>query len=59
MDYDTVREFSGTWGLVFLVVLFISTIGYALWPGNAKRFDRAAQAPLDSDDDSTSVGDEK
>lgn len=49
MDYETVRTFAGTWGLVFLVVLFVGVVGYALWPRNKKRFDEASRIPLEED----------
>ena len=49
MTYESVSAFAGTWGLVWLVVLFLATMVYAIWPGNAKHFDRAADAPLRSD----------
>ena len=47
MDYEVVSYFAGTWGLVFLVVLFLSAVAYALWPGNREKFSDAARTPLD------------
>lgn len=49
MSYEQFSYFAGTWGLVFLVVLFVAALGYALWPGNKARFDHAARLPLDDD----------
>ena len=49
MTYQTVSGFAQTWGLVFLVVMFLIALAYALWPGNRDRFRRAAQVPLDDD----------
>ena len=49
MDYQTVANFSETWGLVFLVVMFLAVVGYALWPANKDKFDDAAQMPLKDD----------
>ena len=49
MTYEAVREFSGTWGLVLLVVLFLCALVYALWPGNRDKFRRAAHQPLDDE----------
>ena len=49
MDYQTVAQFSETWGLVFLFVVFVAVIGYALWPNNKSKFDEAAQIPLKDD----------
>ena len=50
MTYEAVSELSKSWGLVYLVVLFLSVCAYAFWPRNSKTFDRAAQTPLDKDD---------
>ena len=49
MTYETVSAFSQSWGLVFLVILFIGACAYALWPGNGERFKRAAQLPFEED----------
>lgn len=43
------RTFADTFGLVFLVVLFLGVLGFALWPGNRRRFERAARIPLEED----------
>ncbi len=52
MDYETFSLFAGTWGLVLLVVMFISAMAYALWPSNREKFEHAAQLPLDADNSS-------
>jgi len=44
-----IAHFAQTWGLVYLVVLFLVVLVYALWPGNARKFDRAARRPLDEE----------
>lgn len=49
MEFHDVAAFSRSWGLVFLVVLFLSACAYALWPGNRAKFDRAARMPLDEE----------
>jgi len=46
MTFESFSHFAGTWGLVFLVVLFAVALVYALWPGNRKKFERAAHLPL-------------
>ncbi|PHS23747.1 MAG: CcoQ/FixQ family Cbb3-type cytochrome c oxidase assembly chaperone [Robiginitomaculum sp.] len=46
MDYDDVAKFAQTWGLVYFAVLFALVLLYALWPGNQKNFDEAANIPL-------------
>ena len=49
MDYQTVAQFSETWGLAFLFALFVGVVAYALWPNNKEKFDEAAQMPLKDD----------
>ncbi len=49
MDYDSLRVFADTWGLVFLVVLFLVVVGFALWPDNRRRFERASRIPFEED----------
>lgn len=51
MSYQTVAEFAQTWGLVYLVLLFLGVLVYALWPGNAGKFKRAARLPFEEDCD--------
>ena len=54
MTYHDLAHFSETWGLLFLFILFVATLAYALWPANKERFDDAAAIPFreaqDSDD---------
>ena len=49
MTYHDVAQFSQTYGLLYLVVLFAGVLVYALWPGNKDKFDRAARRPLEED----------
>lgn len=49
MTYETVSAFAQTYGLVFLVIMFVSVLAYALWPGNKRKFESAARRPLDED----------
>lgn len=49
MTHETVSQFAQSWGLVFLMTLFLSACAYALWPGNRARFDHAARLPLEED----------
>ena len=49
MDYESVRTFAVTWGLVALVVMFLAAVVYALWPRNRARFRDAASIPLKED----------
>lgn len=49
MDYSTVASFAKTWGLVYLMVLFIGVLIYAFRPSAKKKFEQAAQIPLKED----------
>ncbi len=51
VTYHEVTHFAHTWGLVLLVILFVGSLAYALWPSNQKQFDEASRVPLDDDDD--------
>ena len=46
MTFETVSVFAQTWGLVFLVVMFVAAMIYALRPGARKNFEDAAQIPF-------------
>ena len=46
MTYQEASEFSRSWGLVFLVLIFSAGVLYAMWPSNKRRFDEASQIPL-------------
>ena len=49
MDYETLAHFAQTWGLVYMLVLFVGVLVYALRPGSTKKFDDAARIPLKED----------
>ena len=49
MTYHDLVYFAQTWGLIYMMVIFAGAVVYALWPANKRRFDRAAQQPLDED----------
>jgi cytochrome c oxidase cbb3-type subunit 4 len=49
MDPATLAHFAQTWGLGFMVALFVAALAYALWPGSRAKFDRAARIPLRED----------
>ncbi len=49
MEYETIATFAQTWGLVYMVVLFLGVLIYAFRPGAKKKFDRAANMPLKED----------
>ncbi|GEQ97890.1 hypothetical protein JCM17844_15270 [Iodidimonas gelatinilytica] len=47
--YEAISKIAGTWGLLFLLVLFVAAVAYALWPSNKKTFDHARNLPLEDD----------
>ena len=49
MTFQEVSSFAQSWGLVFLMTMFIVAVGYALWPSNKNKFDDAGNSPLDED----------
>ena len=49
MNYSDITGFAETWGLVYLVILFLCTLAYAFWPGNKEKFARGARLPLEDD----------
>jgi cytochrome c oxidase cbb3-type subunit 4 len=49
LDYYTIAEFARSWGLVYLFLLFVGVLAYALWPRNRKKFADAARIPLKED----------
>jgi cytochrome c oxidase cbb3-type subunit IV len=49
MSFQEVSSFSQSWGLVFLVSMFVVAIAYALWPSNKEKFKKAAKSALDED----------
>ncbi|MBO6825982.1 MAG: cbb3-type cytochrome c oxidase subunit 3 [Sneathiella sp.] len=49
MSFQEVSQFAQTYGLVYLVVLFLIVVAYALWPKNKDKFDKAAHIPLEED----------
>lgn len=49
MDYETLRQFADTWGLVFLVVTFLAVILWVLRPGAGELYEDSARIPLKED----------
>jgi cytochrome c oxidase cbb3-type subunit 4 len=45
MSYEAMTGFAQTWGLAFLVVLFVGAVLYALWPRNSEKFRRGRTEP--------------
>lgn len=49
MDYETLRHAADSWGLVYLMVLFVIVVLFLFRPGGRKAAQRAARIPLEED----------
>lgn len=47
---DGIYEFFRSFWVVWLGLIFLGIVAYALWPGNRKKFEEAAQIPLTDED---------
>lgn len=50
MEYENLRHFADSWGLVYLFALFVIAILFTFRPGSRKHADEAAQIPLKEDE---------
>ncbi len=46
MDYNSLRHFADSWGLVLLGLMFVVAVGMALRPGARRHHDEAQMIPL-------------
>ena len=44
--HDAVLVFSKTWGMIYLLVVFLLAALWTYWPSRKKTYDDAAQGPL-------------
>ena len=51
VDHNLLVGFAKSFGLFYLIALSLAALVYALWPANQQRFDRAATAILEDDED--------
>jgi cytochrome c oxidase cbb3-type subunit 4 len=49
VDYNTLRHFADSWGLLFLTLFFIGVVLFAFRPGSRQQAEEAAQIPLGED----------
>lgn len=56
MSYETIVVITQTLALIFFILLFVSVVIYALWPGNAEKFKHAARLPLEPGEPKTRNG---
>lgn len=54
MDYDTLRHFADSWGLVFLLAVFAVALAWVFRPGSS--YESHADIPFRHDDDRVSHG---
>lgn len=47
MTFQDTSVFAQTYGLVYLFVMFMIVVAYALWPKNKDKFDKAANIPFE------------
>ena len=50
MDYETMRTFAASWGLVYLLAVFVGVILFTFRPGSKKRAEDLAKIPFREDD---------
>jgi cytochrome c oxidase cbb3-type subunit 4 len=50
MDYQTLRTFADSWGLLFMGAIFVIAIGWALRPGARTANDDARMIPFRDDE---------
>jgi cytochrome c oxidase cbb3-type subunit 4 len=50
MDFETLRQFADTWGLLFLFVSFLAAVLWALRPGAGKTYEHTSRIPLNEDE---------
>jgi cytochrome c oxidase cbb3-type subunit 4 len=49
MDYEALRHFADSWGLLFMAVFFMGVVVFALRPGSRSAAARAARIPFEED----------
>ncbi|HEV2898631.1 MAG TPA: cbb3-type cytochrome c oxidase subunit 3 [Pseudaminobacter sp.] len=49
MDYNLMRAFADSWGLLAIALFFVGCIAFVLRPGSRRHADEAAQIPLKDD----------
>ncbi len=49
MTHENITVISQVVALILFIALFVGVIVYVFWPGNKKKFDDAAQVPLENE----------
>ncbi len=47
MDYNEFRYFADSWGLVYLLAIFLFVVVFIFRPGSRRYYENAAQIPFD------------
>ena len=47
MDYNEFRHFADSWGLVYLLAIFLFVVAFIFRPGSRRAYEEAAQIPFD------------
>ncbi|GAA0487578.1 hypothetical protein GCM10009096_33100 [Parasphingorhabdus litoris] len=51
MNYEDLRHFADSWGLVFLGMVFLTLIGWVFRPGSSEKNEKAAHMIFEEDHD--------
>ena len=49
MEYETLRQFADTWGLLALTLLFVGIVAFVFRPGAGRKYEDNAKIPLKED----------
>ena len=49
LDYQSMRTFADSWGLVYLFAVFVAVVVWTFRPGSQKQTDDAARIPFKED----------
>ncbi len=49
MQYDAMRHFADTWGLIMLGAMFVAALVFVLRPGSSETYRRLSALPLDGE----------
>ena len=49
ISHDDLVAFAKSFGLFYLIVMFLVVCAYAFWPSKQREFDRAARSVLDDE----------
>jgi cytochrome c oxidase cbb3-type subunit 4 len=49
MDYNELRHFADSWGLLYLVAIFVAVLAFVFRPGSRRHYEEASRIPLKED----------